>query len=368
MGSIIELVDEVKKLSPEKRELFDTIFRVWRYEGELRVPSTFRQKIREYFGEEGESEERVIERISGQTVVKTLNIRTGEAALFNELRAGRPGQKVRLTREQVDRLLARIKEAKKNCDLCDPERSTPEDLFGRIKGKHCITVANIAKYDAYNSLVVFEEHNPLEFDEEQISDYIDVGLEWCRKVYEHDPEFRYPFFMWNCLEKAGASQVHGHAQVLVTRDLPYTKVLTLYRISEQYRKETGNDYFDLLYKAHEWVGLAIMHKQIRLLVYLTPVKEKEVMMIAPSISDALKLMIFKVLRSFIDQLGVVSFNLSITMPRLDGGENPFPIITRIVDRGNIFKLTSDFGGMELYASSVIASDPYRIFEVVRRYT
>lgn len=365
MGSITQLVDEVRNLPTEQRSMFETMFRIWTYAGELRVPSTFRQKVKDYYGEKGESEEKAIERISSQTIVKTFNRWTREAALYNELRAGRPGQKTKESVEKKEELFARIKNAEKDCDFCNPETFTPEDLFGRIEGKHCITAANIAKYDAYNGVIIFGHHNPLEFNEEQLSDYIDVGLEWCKKVYEYDREFKYPFFMWNCLEKAGASRIHGHAHALITRDMPYAKVLALSHASERYGRETGHDYFDVLYSVHESVGLAIVYRQIRLLTYLTPVKEKEIMMISSSINDALKLIIFKVLRSFIDELGVVSFNLSIAMPPIGGIEDEFPIITRIVDRGDISKLASDFGGMELYGSNIIASDPYAVFQVIK---
>ncbi len=366
MGSIIELVDKVENLSPERKKLFHTIFRVWRYVGELRVPPSFRRKVKEYYGEKGEDVTCAIERIRTQTIVKTFNVWTGEAALFNRLRAGRPGQKTKQPVEGKERLFAYIKEAEEDCDFCNPEISTPEDVFGRVRGKHCITAANIAKYDAYNGVVVFDQHNPLEFSQKQLSDYIDVGMEWCRKVNRYDRNLKYPFFAWNCLGKAGASQVHGHAQVLVARDMPYAKVQTLFHAADRYGKETTGDYFDALFKAHESVGLASRDRETGLLAYLSPVKEKELMMIASSINDDLKVTIFKVLRCCIDEMGVVSFNMSITMPSIDGEGDGLPIITRIVDRGDIFKPTSDFGGMELYGTNVIGSDPYTVFETVRK--
>jgi hypothetical protein len=41
----------------------------------------------------------------------------------------------------------------------------------------------------------------------------------------------------------------------------------------------------------------------------------------------------------------------------------FPLVVRLVDRGNPDSNASDVAAMELFGSSVIASDP---FEVVRR--
>ncbi|MHA2601014.1 MAG: hypothetical protein AM324_002650 [Candidatus Thorarchaeota archaeon SMTZ1-83] len=366
MESITGLIDELENLPAQGRNLFDSIFRIWRYTGHLKVPPSFRSKIREYYGERGEDECRAIERIKMQTIVNTFNIWTGEAALFNQLRAGRPRQNREQSVGTRERLFSRIEQAKRGCDFCDPVAHTPEDVFGRIKGKHCITASNIAKYDAYNAVVIFNRHNPLEFDRKEFFDYVDVGLEWCRKVHEHDQDFKYPFFTWNCLEKAGASQIHGHAQVLVARKMPYAKVLALSEVSQRYKRETKMRYFDVLYKVHESVGLAVMRKQIKVLMYLTPIKEKEMMIVSSSMSADLKSTMFKVLRSYIDELGVMSFNLSIAIPPIGTEDGELPIIARIVDRGDVFSLSSDFGGMELYGTSVLASDPCSTFRVARR--
>ena len=37
-------------------------------------------------------------------------------------------------------------------------------------------------------------------------------------------------------------------------------------------------------------------------------------------------------------------------------------MVRIVDRGDPLNRTSDFGAMELYAASVVSSDPFRVAE------
>jgi hypothetical protein len=43
----------------------------------------------------------------------------------------------------------------------------------------------------------------------------------------------------------------------------------------------------------------------------------------------------------------------------------FPPIARIVDRGDASNKTSDMGAMELYAASVIATDPYQVADALR---
>jgi len=41
-----------------------------------------------------------------------------------------------------------------------------------------------------------------------------------------------------------------------------------------------------------------------------------------------------------------------------------PVVVRLVDRGDPLNRTSDFGAMELYAASVVSSDPFRVAEVL----
>jgi hypothetical protein len=148
--------------------------------------------------------------------------------------------------------------------------------------------------------------------------------------------------------------------------MPYAKALALLEASRRYKRKTKMEYLDALYKVHESVGLAVMRKQVKALMYLTPIKEKEMMILSPSIDVGFKSTVFKVLRCYIDELGVMSFNLSIAIPSIGVEGDGLPVIARIVDRGDVFSLSSDFGGMELHGTSVIASDPYATFQTVKR--
>ncbi len=38
----------------------------------------------------------------------------------------------------------------------------------------------------------------------------------------------------------------------------------------------------------------------------------------------------------------------------------FPVMVRIVDRGDPTARTADFGAMELYAASIVSSDPLKL--------
>jgi hypothetical protein len=107
---------------------------------------------------------------------------------------------------------------------------------------------------------------------------------------------------------------------------------------------------------------------VQLLASLTPLKEKEVWLFADSLGPDLGEGIYRVLNCYVQDLGVASFNVVLYMPPLAPVAEDwsgFPIIARIVDRGPLLNRTADMGAMELYASSVVASDPFKLMEYLR---
>jgi hypothetical protein len=69
-------------------------------------------------------------------------------------------------------------------------------------------------------------------------------------------------------------------------------------------------------------------------------------------------------------LGVRAFNVAIFGPPLPGDPRAdewagFPLVARFVDRGNPLAPTSDIAGLELFGSSVIASDPFDVARSLR---
>ncbi|MGB9881154.1 MAG: hypothetical protein ACPLRM_10360, partial [Anaerolineae bacterium] len=288
---------------------------------------------------------------------------TLEGALFNELRASRP-MEARASGDLEQIIMSNIGDP-----FCRPLEGTPEDIFGRIKGKYCITASNVAKYDGFHGLVIFDEHHPLRFTEEGVKDYIDTALAWARKAHCEDKEARYFFLMWNCLWKSGASILHGHAQMTLSRGIHYAKIEHLRRAALLYRIAHGVNYFDDLYEVHKSLGLATLYNGVRILAYLTPIKEKEIILISERLNDELKRAIYHVLRCFVEVLGVSSFNLALCMRPIDSVQedwNGFPVLVRIVDRGDPNNRTADFAAMELYASSVISSDPFYVAQALNK--
>ena len=44
----------------------------------------------------------------------------------------------------------------------------------------------------------------------------------------------------------------------------------------------------------------------------------------------------------------------------------FPVLVHLVDRGDPAVRTNDIGAMEMYASAVVATDPFAVAELVHR--
>lgn len=347
------LEDLVAALPTDEQALFAKLYHVSATIGELVPPPTMTRWIERYFGS--------VESVRQQRIVRVTNRITLEGSLFNTLRARRPIEN-RIPVRLDDEIMRTAGDP-----FCEPMSGTPADTFGRIEGRHCVTASNIAKYDGFHSLIIFNHHHPLLFDDESITDYLEVGQRWAEVAHGLDPSAVYYFFMWNCLWKSGASIPHGHAQVSLTRGMHYAKIEAVRRAMTAYRAETGRSYIDDLWRVHRALGLGHELHGCRVLTHLTPIKEKEALIIGQAIDANFVRAIHDVLRCYVDQLGVVSFNLVIHQPPIAAVAedwSDFPIIARIVDRGDLTNRTSDFGGMELYASSVIASDPFRISRVI----
>ncbi|MDP9265685.1 MAG: hypothetical protein M3O91_06155 [Chloroflexota bacterium] len=355
-ASMVVLQELLAELTDDVRAAAERIFAVSTVTGTLDPPAEMHEWIAKLFGS--------VDAVRAQKIVRVTNVTTLEGALFNELRSRRPvevkgGEQVRDTI------------AKSAGDpFCAPETGTPADDFGRIVGEYSVTASNIAKYDGYHGVLVFREHDPLvRLDAYAIRDHLDTARRWAMAALERDPLARYYFPMWNCLWRAGGSIVHGHMQMTLTRAMHYPKVELLRRQALDYAERWGRGYFDDLWSVHDGLGLAVEADGARVFASLTPIKEREIVILGHVGEDERSLAagIARALDSLRAQ-GVLAHNLACYVPPLspDGADwSGFPPLARIVDRGDPATLTSDIGAMELYAASVIASDPFRVAEALR---
>lgn len=369
LSNIFSLADMVFSLPDERQARFGRIFHMTSTVGQVVPPRAMEDWIHERFS--------TVETVTKQHIIRVSNLVTMEGALFNEVRTLRPIQ------PPSPELLKEITQAEQGQAFCDPETLTPADTFppeesepGRVRGKYCVTASSLVKTDGYHGLVLFEDHNPLSFTQEQLSDYLDVAWKWAELAHQEDPQARFYLVMWNCLPRAGASVVHGHLQMLLTRDVHYPKVEAWRQAAEGYRQRYGQNYFDDLFEIHADLGLGFTSQGVRVMASLTPICERETLVMADvedyarpgAFSQTFKQALFLALDTFINRLRVTAFNVVIYVPPLwETGEawHGFPAIARLVDRGHPHQKISDIGAMELYAASVVTTDPFRVAEALR---
>ena len=352
---IIDLEARVATLSSEDRARFERIYHLNVTAGQVVPPEAMHPWIEGHFGS--------VRAVQRQRIVKVTNRVTLEGALFNELRAMRP-----LEAPSSDDDLEHTIHNSAGGPFCHPKAGTPADVFGRIRGQHALTASNVAKYDGWHGIIVFDEHDPLRFSAEQVADYVDTAQVWARAAHKADPEARYPFFLWNCLWKSGASILHGHAQMTLTRGMHYAQVEGWRLAALRYRAAYGTNYFTDLIATHSALDLAVDQGTVTISPSLTPFKEKETHIIAQNLDDDLKAALFRVLNTFVARLGVQSFNLALYQPPLAATAEDwdgFPFVIRVVDRGSLQVKTADIGSMEMFGQSVVATDPFRVVDALR---
>ncbi len=349
--AIADLARLVASLDGERRALVERLFEIVETTGRLDPPPEMHAWIEKLFGS--------VENVREQRIIRVTNRVTHEATLFNELRARRP-----MEAKGADDARAEIARSEGD-PFCHPETGTPADDFGRVRGAHALTAGNIAKYDGFHGVLVFDRHDPLaNVDEGRLADYLATARRWAEAEHARDPSARYYFLLWNSLWRSGGSIVHGHMQMTLTRGSHYGKVEALREAAARYEGE----YFTDLIAAHAALGLARRVGAADLLAWLTPIKEREIVCVGPPGADerALVPAIAKALAAH-RRLGVVAWNLALFLPPLvpDGKDwSSFRAHARLVDRGDPGNRTSDIGAMELYAASVVAADPFQVVAAV----
>ncbi len=388
---IDQLPELMAALPRHERELANRLFQVIATHGAIVPPAGMEPWLERTFGSVAATRQ--------QTIVRVINRWTYEGAIFNPLRSRRPGsgttqaaealppqpprparqggagpEPITLAPELRERITGTVGD-----DFCNPEERTPADTFGRVTGRRVLTAANVAKAEGWHSVGIFDRHDPLAIDEALVADVLDVAGEWAQRVREVDPAARHLFILWNTLWRAGASLVHGHVQFALSPVAAQAKVELWREAARRYHAETGGDYFADLAAVHRALGLMSGAGKLDWFASLTPVKEREVDVLAPTYRDAtldpaelgvLAEPLALTLRVALETMGVRAFNAVVFGPPLGaGGSEPgwesFPLVARFVDRGNPLSPTSDIAGLELFGTSVVATDPFDVARALR---
>jgi hypothetical protein len=357
---ISDLPRLIAELPDHERALVERLFAVEAAEGEIAPPVEMEPWLAATFGS--------VKAALRQRVVRVMNHWTFEGAAFNPLRAHRPIAQVEAA--SAEGVRQRV-EAARGDDFCDPERRTPAEVFGRVRVGGVSASSNVAKADGWHTVLIFDEHDPLAFDAQAVANLLATAEVWAARVRERDPGARYLFLGWNCLWRAGASQVHGHAQVTLSAGMAPARVEGWRAAAERYHRESGGDYFADLVAAHRRLRLAAKIGSGERFASLTPAKEREIVVLAPAENglSGIAAPLAQTLRVMIEVMGVQAFNVAVFGPPLGDVDERwagFPLVARLVDRGNPNSDASDVAAMELCGSSVIASDPFAVARALHK--
>lgn len=362
--SILDLPARIAALDAGARERVERLFAVEPVTGTTDPPPELHAWLEQQFGS--------VEAVRRQAVVRVTNRWTLQGSLFSPLRKRRPIENgvVAAWRQQV--------EETRGDPFCDPERQTPADSWGRVRGERMLSGANAAMYDAHHGVIVFAEHDPLAFDEALVVELLDVGRAWAERSRQADPEAANYLLIWNCGPRAGGSMVHGHAQVLLGGGDHYPQVERLRRDALAYAEAAGGSYQDDVEAVHRDLGLMVSEADgVATYASLTPVKERELVVAGrPGMDERDPAFAHAVARLAVaarDVLGLRAFNLALHRRPIgpagtDGAGGTWARLgptVRLVDRGDPGSTASDIGAMELYAASVVGSDPFDVADRLR---
>ncbi len=343
----------INQLNPLTQEKFRRIYRLREEEGRLLIPPTMQEWVKEHLGP--------LEEVEQQKIIHIENRITGRAIIFNPLRARRPDQM-----QNNDAVLDELIQRTEGGPFCHAEEQTPQDVFGRVRGSYCLTAANVSKIDKWHSILIFKHHHPLRWSAEEITDCLATANRWFQLVHEEDSKAVYPFLLWNCLWRAGASIIHGHMQLLISQQ-PYSQKKILQQQISHYQRRYQSSYLEDIYEIHQALDLTLPtnDNSIKAFVNILPLKEKEITIFSPTFNPTLWNYFGQLMTSYRDKLGVQSFNVGITLPPLNNqGKWQLPVLIEITDRGRLESNHSDVGGMEKFAQEVIAADPFMVREAL----
>jgi hypothetical protein len=258
----------------------------------------------------------------------------GKSAIFNLSRKKRP-QPIKKTQTSG------------KDPFCDYQTETPIDEIGRLENEFSVTISNLSKMADYHSLVIFKKHNFSDLQEEDFLSAINLAQRWFEKIQSLDNKIKTKIFIWNYHFRSGASILHPHFQVLAYQNFPL-KVQELKEKLENYQNNFQSHYFDDYFNLMAKVNLAKESGNLKFCVSLTPEKEKGLNFYGDLFKEAKFL--WEILQKLF-QTGIQSFNIFYLLDLNYGF---------FVDRGEINKLNSDFGALEIFGIKIISSDPVEL--------
>jgi hypothetical protein len=287
------------------------------------------------------------------------------------------------------------------CDFCALEARTAADTFGRVAVGGAVSASNLFKYCApAQGLIILRRHDPLALAAPDVADALAAADGWFREAARAaraegavpPGDALHPLLVWNCLPRAGASQFHAHAQVMLSQ-LPFPAVEREARAAAAAYPGGGECYYSDLRAAHAAAGLARWWgdgsdgydgaggapapRSAAAFPSLCPWRDGELVVHGAALGcPAFAAALHAALRALLDGLGAQAFNVGIYGMRVPGaagdgsgdsesvdasGAARGPVVARVASRGRAADAASDFGGLEVFAGAAPGkTDPWAV--------
>jgi len=218
--------------------------------------------------------------------------------------------------------------------------------------------ANFARQAQINALVIGDEktHSHLDLGLSDWTASFVLGEEYIKRARKQNREARFFMIIMNAGIKSASTVPHSHLQVVgrESRHFAYPEFIA---------NVGPKDYWLRAAAIHEELGLAGRKGECLFWANICPTKENDICAISPTLHAGAELM--HALLETLKKEGTNSWSLAaILSPRYvtgcDSDErfSGWPnVVWRLVDRGDIRARHSDWGCLELFGSSVVATDP-----------
>jgi len=285
----------------------------------------------------------------------------GHEVIFNPLRSRRTSPIIGPDPAELieqERALA-------GCRWCDSagwmEKGMWADEFGEVWSEdgRFVARANWARMAPVSGMVIGDEksHNLLRLSRGDFLSMFRLAERYVRKALEVRPRARFFIVFLNGGPKSAGSVAHAHLQIVGKEGGRH------FGYAENILTSCPADYWERVQSAHQNVALDLTDGRCVAWVNLAPVKEKDVTVVAPTLQDG-ALMIYTLLQTLIGR-GTSNYSLAVILSpeyvtaSVDKRFSKWPpVLMRWVDRGDSRSKHSDVGAMELFASTVVATDPF----------
>jgi hypothetical protein len=301
-----------------------------------------------------------------QTLICVRDVLTLEECYYNPLRCYRAA----LSASAAANLTEETSPSWPDCEFCTGDwhpRHTDmvADDFGVVASaeRRFLARGNWARSAPLHGVTFGPCHGYLAQDHDTFVNLWLTSEAYIRRAVAVHPEYAFHSLFQNAGQRSAGTVPHTHIQICGRPDRHFGTAECI--------AATGvSDYWAQIEQAHREAGLVISDPRGRAWPNLVGRKERDITVVAATVADAASL-VYDLLRRLI-AAATNSFSLVMILPpsfyAVGGGPRRFagwPVVCRLVDRGDARRRGADVGSMELLLDTpIIASDPFETYRIL----